>query len=224
MLKIDINADMGEGFGNYKIGNDEELMKYITSASVACGFHAGDPCIMKRTVELAKRNGVAVGAHPGLPDILGFGRREMKISSEDAECYTTYQIGALKAFLKMYDMKLHHVKPHGAFFVMATKDEDLAEAFVNSVKATAPEAMMLLPAPLTYPLALKGQKAGIRIIGQLYPDLTYNPDGSQIIERVKKSVDPPQVCEKVLRFLREKKVKAILEERDEDDKDTCHRP
>jgi UPF0271 protein len=133
----------------------------------------------------------------------------MKISSEDAECYTTYQIGALKAFLKMYDMKLHHVKPHGAFFVMATKDEDLAEAFVNSVKATAPEAMMLLPAPLTYPLALKGQKAGIRIIGQLYPDLTYNPDGSQIIERVKKSVDPPQVCEKVLRFLREKKVKAI---------------
>jgi len=209
MLKVDINADVGEGFGNYTIGNDEELMEYITSASVACGFHAGDPVIMKKTILLAKQNNVAVGAHPGLPDMLGFGRREMEITLEDAECYVVYQIGAIKGFLDIYNMPLHHVKPHGALFSMLTKNKSLAEIFVSSIKIIAPEALLLLPSPVNEFLLEEAEKNKIRVVGQLYPDLSYNPDGSLRVERVKKEVEPSEVCSKTLLFLKEKKTKTI---------------
>jgi len=212
MFKIDINADMGEGFGNYKIGNDEELMKYVSSASVACGFHAGDPTIMKKTILLAKQNNVAVGAHPGLPDLLGFGRREMEITLEDAECYIIYQISAIKGFLDIYNMPMHHVKPHGALFSMCTKNKSLSETFVSCIKKIAPKALLLLPSPVNVFLLEAAEKNKIKVVGQLYPDLSYNPDGSLRVERVKKAVEPSEVCIKTVQFIKEKKTKTITGE------------
>ena len=133
MHKIDLNCDLGESFGNYKLGLDDEVIKYISSANIACGFHASDPLVMQKTVALARDNGVAVGAHPGFPDLVGFGRRNMNITPSEAKSYIIYQIGALQAFCRAYGVKLQHVKPHGALYNMAAKDEKLAAA--NDLKA-----------------------------------------------------------------------------------------
>lgn len=124
---------MGEAYGSYPMPNDEKLMDYISSANIACGFHAGDPAVMQKTVALAIKKGVAIGAHPGLPDLQGFGRREMKITANEAYQLTLYQIGALNAFVKAAGGKLHHVKPHGALYNMAAKDPVLAKAIVQAV-------------------------------------------------------------------------------------------
>lgn len=114
MYSIDLNSDMGESFGTYKLGGDEEIIKYVTTANVACGWHAGDPRVMDKVVRMAKERGVMVGAHPGYPDLLGFGRRKMVLSHDEVKNYVRYQIGALAAFTKSYGMKLQHVAPHGA--------------------------------------------------------------------------------------------------------------
>ena len=131
--RIEINSDMGESFGLYKIGNDEALMPYIPAINVACGFHAGDPCVMKKTVELAIKNGSAVGAHPALPDLQGFGRREMAITEEELYCDMIYQVGALKLFCETHGIPLHHVKPHGKLYVMLGHNEALSKAFVGNI-------------------------------------------------------------------------------------------
>ena len=133
MKMIDLNCDMGEAFGNYTMPNDEKLMDYISSANIACGFHAGDPAVMQQTVALALKKGVVIGAHPGLPDLQGFGRREMKITPNEAYQLTLYQIGALSGFVKAAGSKLHHVKAHGALYNMAAKDTALAKAIVQAV-------------------------------------------------------------------------------------------
>jgi len=133
MYKVDLNSDIGESFGVYELGMDREIIPYITSANVACGWHGGDPIVMGKTVEMAVKNDVAIGAHPGFPDLIGFGRRNMIISSEEAKAYITYQIGALWAFAKAQGVQVQHVKPHGALYNMAAKDPALAAAIVEAI-------------------------------------------------------------------------------------------
>lgn len=142
MPSIDLNCDLGESFGAYTIGMDTEILPYVTSANIACGFHAGDPSVMQKSVLLCKKYGVQVGAHPGLPDLLGFGRRRMAISPAEAEADVMYQIGALKAFCDAAGIPLHHVKPHGALYNMAARDPVLAAAICRAVQAAAPGAMI----------------------------------------------------------------------------------
>ncbi|QWE04929.1 5-oxoprolinase subunit PxpA [Polynucleobacter sp. JS-JIR-II-50] len=139
---MDINSDMGEGFGAWEMGNDALLLDYITSTNIACGWHAGDPARMKKLVEMASKKGVHIGAHPGLPDLEGFGRREMAISEEDAYNYVLYQAGALKAFVNAIGKKLHHVKPHGALYNQAARDMKLARGIARAVKDLGPEVIL----------------------------------------------------------------------------------
>ena len=142
-MKIDLNCDLGESFGNYKIGMDEEVIKYISSANIACGFHASDPLVMEKTVMLAKENGVQVGAHPGFPDLAGFGRRNMNVSTAELKTMVMYQVGALAAFCKAKGVKMNHVKPHGAMYNMAAKDIKLALAIAEGI-AEVDDLLILL--------------------------------------------------------------------------------
>jgi UPF0271 protein len=139
---MDINSDMGEGFGTWEMGNDALLLDYITSTNIACGWHAGDPARMKKLVEMASKKGIHIGAHPGLPDLEGFGRREMVISEQDAYNYVLYQAGALKAFVDAIGNKLHHVKPHGALYNQAAKDIKLARGIAQAVKDLGSEVIL----------------------------------------------------------------------------------
>ena len=127
MYKIDLNCDLGESFGNYKIESDEKIIPLISSANVACGYHAGDPLVMKKTVELVKKNKISIGAHPGFPDLMGFGRREMKVSYDEVKSYVLYQLGALDAFNRAQGLKMQHVKPHGALYNMAAKNRNISK-------------------------------------------------------------------------------------------------
>ena len=133
MYQIDLNSDLGESFGRYTIGNDDKIIPLITSANVACGYHASDPVVMMETIQRAKEAGIAVGAHPGLPDLMGFGRRSMAISNEEAKAYTLYQISAIGGMCKAAGVKLQHVKPHGALYNMAAKDYDLSKAICEAI-------------------------------------------------------------------------------------------
>ena len=132
-MKIDLNCDMGESFGRYRLGNDEALMPHITSANIACGYHAGDPLVMDATVRLAVRHGVGVGAHPGFPDLQGFGRRAMRLSPEEVEAFVLYQVAALAGFARAAGVELAHVKPHGALYNLAAQDRTIAEAIARGV-------------------------------------------------------------------------------------------
>ena len=190
MRTLDINSDLGESFGNWKMGNDEALVPLITTANMACGFHAGDPWTMVKTVRLAKEHGIAVGAHPGLPDLLGFGRRPLQISPEDAYSYILYQASALKGILAAHGMKLNHVKPHGAMYTVLSKSEELAEAAAEAILQVCDEPLILWPAPLgVSALPAAAAKRGIPVIPEMYPDLTYAPDGALIPQRHKGHTD-----------------------------------
>ena len=144
---VDLNCDMGESFGAYKIGLDEEVAKYISSANVACGFHASDPVVMDKTVKILKENNVNLGAHPGYPDLMGFGRRNMNVSPADAKAYVMYQIGALSAFAKANGLKIQHVKPHGALYNTAGKDYALSKAICEGIYEVDPS---LIPVSYTH--------------------------------------------------------------------------
>ncbi|TCD05603.1 5-oxoprolinase subunit PxpA [Pedobacter frigidisoli] len=176
MQRIDLNCDMGEAFGNYSMPNDIELMKYITSANIACGFHAGDSEVMQQTVNLAVKHGVAVGAHPGLPDLQGFGRRELKISTHEAYHITLYQIGALHAFVRVAGAKLNHVKPHGALYNMAAKDRNLAKAIVQAIHDFDSE--LILYALSGSEMIKAAKEIGLRSASEVFADRTYQDDGS----------------------------------------------
>jgi len=210
MEKIDINVDLGESFGRYKLGNDEEVMKYISSANIACGFHASDPLVMNRTVKLAKKYGVAVGAHTGLPDLQGFGRREMKITPEELKGDTLYQIGALDAFLKINNMKMQHVKPHGVLARMVGQDEAYAEAYVEAISEYNPELYIIayLTGSLTV-LCEKITKAGLRMAAEVVVDLNYYAKGNWIIEREKKAWAPQEVADRAVSVVKDGKLPTI---------------
>jgi UPF0271 protein len=173
---IDLNCDMGESFGPWTMGTDEALLDSITSASIACGFHAGDPGTMRRTVQLALARGVAVGAHPGLPDLVGFGRREMAITPEEAYSLTVYQIGALMAFVRAEGGTMQHVKPHGALYNMAAQRAELAEAIASAVHDVDPT--LILVGLAGSQLIRAAERAGLRTAGEAFADRRYQADGS----------------------------------------------
>ena len=178
MPHIDLNCDLGESFGAYTIGMDEKVIPFITSVNVACGFHAGDPLVMQRTVALCKQSGAAVGAHPGFPDLQGFGRRQMKLTPAEAKACVQYQIGALKAFCDAAGVPLHHVKPHGALYNMAGKDRALADAICAAVKESAPGAVLLA---LSGSEMVKAANAiGLPVASEVFADRGYQADGSLV--------------------------------------------
>ena len=204
---IDITSDVGEGFANYTFGNDEEIMKYISSANVACGFHAGDPVIMRKTVGLAKKNKVAVGAHVGLPDLLGFGRRVMEISPEECRDYVVYQIGALKAFTEANNMRLQHANPHGALATMANNNEAIARAILEAIKEVDPSLyFMSRPGLLGFQLA---KDFGFQVKSFIAVDMQYYSDGRFVTERHKKGIGSKEIVKRVRELIYEGKVGAV---------------
>lgn len=178
MKKIDLNCDLGESFGNYKIGLDEAVIKHISSANVACGFHASDPLVMQKTVALAKENGVCIGAHPGFPDLVGFGRRNMSVSPSEAKALVQYQIGALDAFCKAAGVKLCHVKPHGALYNMAGKDDILAQAVCEGIFEY--DSNLILLGLSGSKMIEAGKEIGLRTANEVFADRAYEDDGSLV--------------------------------------------
>jgi 5-oxoprolinase (ATP-hydrolysing) subunit A len=176
MFTVDLNCDLGESFGRYKLAEQKEILKYVTSANIACGFHAGDPSVMSETVKLAIENQVKIGAHPGLPDLNGFGRREMKISQQEAYDMVVYQIGALQGFLSTCNEGMQHVKPHGALYNMAAKDAKLAEAIAQAVYDVSPSLILFGLAGSE--LTKAGEKLGLRTAHEVFSDRTYQSDGT----------------------------------------------
>jgi 5-oxoprolinase (ATP-hydrolysing) subunit A len=176
MFKVDLNCDLGESFGNYCLGEQEEILKYVTSANVACGFHAGDPTVMRETVELAIANGVQIGAHPGLPDLNGFGRREMNITPQEAYDMVVYQIGALQGFLQTKGAQMQHVKPHGALYNMASVNRLIADAIAKAVYDVSPN--LLLFGLASSELTAAGEAIGLQTIHEVFADRTYQADGT----------------------------------------------
>lgn len=176
MLNIDLNCDLGESFGAYRIGSDAAIMPYISSANIACGFHAGDPAVMREAVRLCAANNVAVGAHPGLPDLQGFGRRSMTVTPREAYDLMLYQIGALQAFTKAEGIPLCHVKPHGALYHMAAKDAALAHAIAAAIRSFDPA--LLLYGLAGSELIHAGRAAGLATVSEVFADRTYRPDGA----------------------------------------------
>ena len=208
-LMVDLNADLGESFGTYKLGLDEELLNHITSANIACGFHAGDYMVMQKTVSMAVSKNVAVGAHPGFPDLQGFGRRNMHMKPEEVRNLVIYQIGALQAFAKAEGTQLKHVKPHGALYNMAAADYDLARAIAEAVKKVAPDAILLALA--NSEMVKAAQDVGIKVAQEVFADRAYNPDGTLVPRSIPGAAiqDPTQATERALRMVLEGKVTAI---------------
>jgi len=209
MLRIDMNCDMAESYGAYKLGGDAEILPHITSANLACGFHASDPLIMAKAVESCKSADVAVGAHPGYPDLQGFGRRNMAIPPQEVKAMTMYQIGALDAFCRANGIKMQHVKPHGAMYNMAVKDHALAIAIAEAVAAVDPGLILLAPAGSQMQIA--AAEVGIPFAREVFADRAYEEDGS-LVARSKPGAmitDENEAVARVIRMVKEGCVKAI---------------
>ena len=209
MYQVDLNCDLGESFGNYKLGLDEEVISYISSSNIACGFHASDPLIMDHTVKLAKKAGVCVGAHPGFPDLVGFGRRNMDVSPKEAKAMVQYQIGALDSFCRVHGIKMHHVKPHGALYNMAGQDLKLALAICEGIYEVNPELILL--ALSGSEMVNAAQSIGLKVAREAFADRAYEEDGS-LVARTKEGAmitDENESIKRVIRMIKENKVKAI---------------
>ncbi len=211
-IQIDMNSDVGESFGVYKLGLDEEVIPHITSANIACGFHGGDPGVMRKTVSLAKQFGVEVGAHPGFPDLMGFGRRNIDATLEEIQDYVVYQIGALQAFALSHGLRLQHVKTHGSLYNMAVANPKISEAIAEAVAKVDREIILVvLASSKREPLAEMGKRYGIRIAFEAFPDRAYNRDGSLVSRREKGAVikDHEVVAKRALKMALKEKVIAI---------------
>jgi 5-oxoprolinase (ATP-hydrolysing) subunit A len=219
---MDLNVDMGESFGRYKLGNDEEVMKYITSANVACGFHAGDPLVMRETVQLAKKYDVAVGAHTGLQDLRGFGRRRMEITPDELQSDTLYQLGALGAMLRANGMKMQHVKPHGILYRMVSDDTRYAEAFLDAVTLFDRELFIMIPRDTL--IWKRGKELGLKMAAEILIDLSYDDEGNWVLERTKKARSPEEVAERAIMVAKDKEIATISGNRISAEADTicCH--
>ena len=204
-MALAINCDMGESFGLYHFGDDEAIMPYISAANVACGFHASDFNHMRKTVQSAKKFGVKVGAHPSLPDLQGFGRREMKMSREELTNCIIYQVGALKGFLEAEGMPLNHIKPHGALYGMAARMEHVAHAVCDAADVFDVPLMGMIN---TLHEKIYGER-GRRMIAEFYADLDYGDDGALIITRVHDAKDPAEAAARSLRAVEEHKVRSV---------------
>lgn len=202
-MVIDLNCDMGEGFGAYEIGNDETLLKIVSSANIACGFHAGDASIMRKTAKLAIENNVAIGAHPSFPDLQGFGRRNMALSPQEVYDICVYQIGAMLGTVKALGGKLHHVKPHGALYNMAAKDAKLAQAIAQAVYAI--DKNLILYGLSGSHLISEAEKVGLHTASEVFADRTYQNDGS-LTPRIQANaliISTQQAIEQVIRMIEE---------------------
>lgn len=206
MSVIDINCDMGESFGAYRLGTDEEILKYVTSANIACGFHAGDPATMRKTVKLALEHGVGIGVHPGLPDLAGFGRRNMDISPKEAYEMVVYQIGSLWAFVKAEGGTIQHVKPHGALYNMAAVNKELSEAIAEAVYKVNPDLILFGLAGSE--LVKAGERTGLRTASEVFVDRTYQEDRTLTSRKMPNAVitDDDDAVAQVIRMAKEGKV------------------
>jgi len=209
MLLIDLNSDLGESFGAYKIGRDEDILPLVSSANVACGFHAGDPTVMAKTVALCKQGNTAIGAHPGFRDLEGFGRRNMAVSPADAKNLIIYQVGALQAFCKKEGLSLQHVKPHGALYNMAAKDAALAKAICEGIKEVDPTLILMGLAGSE--MLRQAEAIGLPVASEVFADRAYEEDGS-LVARTKPGAmihDEDEAVARVIRMIREHKVKTV---------------
>lgn len=212
MIKVDLNSDLGESFGAYKIGLDDQVIAHVSSANVACGYHAGDPLVMAQTVAMAKAAGVAVGAHPGYPDLMGFGRRNMNCSPKEVKAYVQYQLGALKAFCQAQGVELQHCKPHGALYNMAGKDMDLALAIAEAVAEV--DSSIILLGLAGSKMLQAGKQLGLRVASEVFADRAYQADGSLVPRSQPGAVihDKNEAIERTVRMVLEGKVTAITGE------------
>jgi UPF0271 protein len=205
-MSIDLNSDLGEGFGAYRIGLDEEVIKYITSANIACGWHASDPMVMDRTVKMAAERGVGIGAHPGYPDLLGFGRRNMDCTPEEIRNYVVYQVGALQAFCAVHGAGLQHVKPHGALYNTAVEKESVARAVAEAILGVDPGLVFVALAGAKGELVTRiGRDLGLKVAYEAFPDRAYTPEGALMPRREPGAVikDPEVVAERALKMAKE---------------------
>ena len=209
MHSIDLNCDLGESFGAYTIGLDETVTPHVTSVNIACGWHAGDPLVMERTVALAKQCGVAIGAHPGFPDLLGFGRRELKVSPDEVYAYVKYQIGALYAFARSHHMELQHMKAHGSLYNMAGKDIRLAEAMCRACRDF--DSQLILLALAGSKMEEAAQQMGVPCAREFFADRAYSPDGSLAPRSMPGAVlhDTQVALDQVVKMIQTGKVTAI---------------
>ena len=209
MYKVDLNCDLGESFGAYTIGKDSDVIPLISSANVACGFHAGDPCVMSRTVKLCKDNNVAIGAHTGFRDLEGFGRRNMSVSAEEAKSMTLYQIGALDAFCKAIGTTLSHVKPHGALYNIAAKDQNLARAICEAVYQYDPSLTIVGLAGSR--MIEQARLMGLSYASEVFADRAYEDDGSLVSRSKPNSMitDEDEAVERVITMIKEHTVKTV---------------
>lgn len=208
--EVEIVADVGEGFGRWALGDDQEIMPYVTTANVACGFHASDPVTMVNTIDLAKAREVAVGAHPGLPDLLGFGRRVLSLTPTEMYAYVAYQVGALAGIANCRGIELHHVTPHGALYVMLRDDPDLARAFLLASRDVLRHPLVYWVAPTTGArMAEVADDLGMTLVGVLCIDLELNPDGTLRFEATKARTNVRRVYDQVRRFIESATVEAI---------------
>ena len=209
MYTVDLNSDLGESFGAYTRGMDEGVIPLVSSANVACGFHAGDPSVMSHTVALCKANGVSVGAHPGFPDLQGFGRRNMNMSPADVKAMMIYQVGALDAFCKSQDVPLRHVKPHGALYNMAAKDEALARAICEAVYEY--DKKLILMGLSGSKMLTEAEKLGLPYAAEVFADRAYEDDGS-LVARGKPGAmitDEDEAVERLVGMIKDKRVKSV---------------
>jgi 5-oxoprolinase (ATP-hydrolysing) subunit A len=208
-MRIDLNSDLGESFGPWPMGQDAALMTSITSANIACGFHAGDPGAMRQTLSLAKDSGVAVGAHPGFPDLVGFGRREMKATPAEVEDFVLYQVAALAGMAAAQGLKLQHVKAHGALYNMACKDRGLADAIARAT-AAFDRGLILFGLPNSE-LLRAGEAAGLRVAAEVFADRAYERDGSLVSRAKSGSVihDRQAVVDRAVRMVKKKEVVTV---------------
>lgn len=210
MTAVDLNSDLGESFGPYTIGNDEEMLKIISSANVGCGFHGGDPVVMHRTLTMAKENGVGVGAHPGFNDLAGFGRRQIRGDSPaDIEKMLIYQVGAIQGMATALDIKVTHYKIHGALGNMSCVEEDLAMAAARAVKAVAPDLLfVVLPGS---ELEKAGERLGLRCAREIFGDRAYDDDGMLVPRKLDGAVihDPDVAAPRMVRFIEEGAIESV---------------
>ena len=212
MKKIDLNCDMGESFGAYTMGMDESVIRHITSANIACGWHAGDPMVMDKTVRMAVDHGVGVGAHPGYPDLTGFGRRNMDCTPVEIRNYVIYQIGALKAFCQVHGTALRHVKPHGALYLTAEVNEAVARAVAEAILSVDPDLWYVALAGAKGEMMTRiGKEVGLKVVYEAFPDRAYTAEGNLVSRRLPGAVikDPEQVAERALLMAKEGIVKAV---------------
>ena len=209
MTTVDLNCDMGESFGAYHIGADAEVMPFITSANVACGFHGGDPGVMRETVALAKQHGVAVGAHPGLPDLVGFGRRTMDVSAAEVYDAVVYQIGALAGTAAAQGVRLQHVKAHGALYHMGAASREIAQAIARAVR-DVDRGLVFFALPASH-LVTEAEAAGLKVANEAFADRNYTPEGTLVSRKradahVGKTED---VGQRAIRMVRDGRVRAV---------------